>query len=501
MTHTTEAPALSASTLAADTGADTSADTSADTGADTSADTSADTGADTSADTGADTGPDGGPTPGPTSRTLTVPFAGEGSGTAPLTWGQAENWATIQRMGHWYPLGGVKGLPEGTTVEEVAEELAYLLGRYQVLRTTLDLTDPLDPRQVVVDRGEISLEVVEAGGAPADEVAAAVEERYRTAPVDFTRDWPIRMGVVCRDGRPTHMVVLMSHIAIDGTGAIIMMTEAAIRESAPVRGMQPLEQAAWQTSPAGRRQNEAAMRQWEHVLSTIDPVRYPGHPVPESPRYRIGEVESPALLGAVRAIGARTGRGSSTVLLALFAVALQRRTGIDPVVVRPIVGNRFRPGLGRVVCTLAQAGVCVLEVADAPMDVVLRRVQQAIVIGNKLAYFDDRDLVGLRSRIFAERGTAVDTSCFFNDRRNAEALALAGPLAATPGELAALPAGRFEWVAGADEGDYEGFFGQFDEAPGALRMTLTADTLRVSSAETEEIAADIVATALRWAVE
>lgn len=431
-------------------------------------------------------------------RTVAVPFAGEGCGSAPLTWGQAENWATIQRMGHWFPLGGVKELSGQDTVEGVAEELAYLLGRYQTLRTLLDLTDPLDPRQVLVARGEIGLEVVDAAGRPPAAVAADVEERYRTAPLDFTRDWPIRMAVVCADGRPTHMVVLMSHIAIDGTGATIMMTEAAVRESTPVRGMQPLEQAEWQRSPAGRRQNDAAMRHWEQVYTTISPLRYQERPEPESPRFRVGQLDSPALLAAVRAIGARTGRGSSTVLMALYAIALNGVTKVDPVVVRPIVGNRFRPGLGSVVCTLAQAGICVFEIGDAPMETLLQRVQQNVVIANKLAYFDDRDLVKLRERVFAERG-AVDTSCFFNDRRNAQALAAASPLAASPEELAAVPRGRFEWIASMEEGDFEHFFGQFDEAPGALRLTLTADTRYVTAAETARIAADIVDTALRWA--
>lgn len=436
---------------------------------------------------------------GAAARTVAVPFEGEGSGRAVLSWGQTENWATINRMGHWYPLGGTKELAPGTTVAEIAEELAYLLGRYQPLRTRLDLTDPLGPHQVVVDRGEIGLEIVETDGLPPAEVAAAVEERYRVAPLDFTTDWPIRMGVVCEEGRPTHMVVLMSHIAIDGTGAIIMMTEAATRESGPITGLQPLGQAAWQQSTAGRRQNDAAMRQWEQVLGTISPLRYHERPEPEIPRFRIGQVDSPALLTAVRAISAATGRGSSTVLLALFAVALNALTGIDPVVVRPIVGNRFRPGLGNVVCTLAQAGVCVLDVADTPMETVLHRVQQSIVVGNKLAYFDDRDLVALRTRIFAERGTPIDTSCFFNDRRNAQALAGAGPLPATAEELAAAPRGTFEWIAEFEDGDFERFFGQFDEAPGGLRVTLTADTRYVTAAETRQVADDIIATALRWA--
>jgi len=161
---------------------------------------------------------------------------------------------------------------------------------------------------------------------------------------------------------------------------------------------------------AGRRQNERSLRYWEGILRTIDPVRFPPSRGPEQPRYWQGEFHSPVMLPAVQAISAHGGVETSTALLALFGLALNETTGINPVVVRPIVSNRFRPGLADVVCTLAQGGLCVLDVGGMPFDAALQRVQRATMNAYKHSYFDHDDMVALRARVTAERGENLDTA-------------------------------------------------------------------------------------------
>ncbi|MHA6765415.1 condensation domain-containing protein [Streptacidiphilus sp. PAMC 29251] len=152
-----------------------------------------------------------------------------------MSWGQSENWSTIAAIGNWFPLGGVKPLEPGTSIEDIAAELRYLMGRYQPMRTRLRFDADADgrPIQVVSGSGEIALEIIDAGEIDPAEVADAVSERYRAADLDFTTDWPVRMGVVRHQGELTHLVVLMSHLAVDGAGAMIMMTEVATGASAP----------------------------------------------------------------------------------------------------------------------------------------------------------------------------------------------------------------------------------------------------------------------------
>ncbi|MFC1415646.1 condensation domain-containing protein [Streptacidiphilus cavernicola] len=433
---------------------------------------------------------------------ITVAFEGDGAGEGELSWGQSENWSTITAIGNWFPLGGVKPLPPETTVEDITAELAYLMGRYPPLRTRLRFAEDGRPLQVVSGSGEIALELLDAeDDDDPDKAADALSERYRGADLDFSTDWPVRMGLVRHRGRLTHLVVLMSHLAVDGAGALIMMGEVAARTAAPAPELQPLAQARWQQSPAGQRQNAAALRHHESILRGVDPRRYRPQPTPDQPRYWQGEFDSPAMLPAVLAIAERTGLGSSTVLLALFARSLSAVTGIQPVVLRPIVGNRFRPGLAEVVCTLAQAGLCVLDVAGEDFDAVVGKAQKSLVSAYKHGYFDPAAMERLRLRVAADRGAAVDTACFFNDRRGA-AQQLAVRPEPTAGAADGTPRpGSFRWVLGQDSPSLESLFLQVDDAPGTVHLTFVMDTHCLSLADGEALVRGMETAALAEAAD
>jgi hypothetical protein len=423
---------------------------------------------------------------------IMVDFAGDGTGEGELSWGQQENWVRVVRERNWLPLGGPFRLPAGTTVDDVADQLRYIMSRYQSLRTKLRVDADGRAVQVVHGSGEIPLEIVDAGDADPDEVADAMCDRFRRTELDFTTEWPLRMGLVRKGGRPTHMCTMISHVAADAAGIFILMGELATRHTAPVTGMAPLDQAAWQRSPAGRRQNDAAMRYWDGVFRSIEPQRFRQR-TEDGPRYWHGEFTSSVLLPAVRAIAAASGLGTSTVFLTVFAQALGQVTGINPVVVRPIVGNRFRPGLGGVVCTVAQAGVCVLDVAGAPFDEALRRVRRAVINAYKYAYFDHTDLVALRARVSAERGAHIDTACFLNDRHGV----LGQQETKTPQQIPDnAPPDTFRWVHGQDDAPFEPLFVEIDDLPDdAILVTLHLDTRSVSLADAEALAHGMAAIA------
>jgi len=434
---------------------------------------------------------------------IAVEFAGDGAGEDALSWGQSENWSTIVAIGNWFPLGGVKPLDPGTTVEDIAAELSYLMGRYQPMRTRLRFDADGRPRQLVSGSGQIDLEIVDAGDADPGAVAEALSERYRTTDLDFTAEWPVRMGVVRHQGEPTHLVVLMSHLAVDGTGALIMMSEVAAATDSPVPELQPLAQARWQQSAAGRRQNDAALRYHEGILRSVDPRRYQPQQPTDQPRYWQGEFDSPAMLPAVQAIADRTGLGSSTVLLALFATSLAGITGIHPVVLRPIVGNRFRPGLSGVVCTLAQAGLCVLDVVGDSFDDVVQQAQRSLMRAYKHGYFDPAAVADLRERVAEERGAAVDTACFFNDRRGAAQQMDVGPdrQGALSLDGAAPRPGTFRWVLSQDSPSLESLFLQVDDVPDTVHLTFVMDSHCLSLADGQALVRGMESAALAAAAD
>ena len=237
-------------------------------------------------------------------------------------------------------------------------------------------------------------------------------------------------------------------------------------------GLQPLAQAAWQASPTGQRHNAAAQRYWEGILRTAEPRRFPPPAEVRTPRYWHAEFTSPALAHGVRALAARTGIDTSTTLLALYAAALNRVTGVDPVVIRPMVSNRFRPGLAEVVCTLAQAGLLSVPVAGAGVEELVERTRRVTMAAYKYAYFHHAGMQALVARVGAERGEPIELGCYFNDRR--------GPGRETDPVDPAVTGSVFRWVTAQDAPSFEPLFLHIDDVPGTLQISLYLDAAHLS---------------------
>ena len=423
---------------------------------------------------------------------ILVEFAGEESGEAEFTWGQREWWTDMLEEGSWWPLGGVVSVPPGRSLEDLAEELRWRMCRYPALRTRVRAAPDGHPMQVVSASGVIALGVIDAGLQDPGEVAATLNRQYETAPMDFEAEWPLRTGVVCQAGRPTHIVVLISHLVIDAAGLGVLVAETDARPDSVPGGLSPLEQAAWQASPLGRRQNTAALRYWETLLHRLSPHQFCNPDRVAEPRYWHGEFDSSVLLPAVQAISERTGVDAATAFLALFAVTVNQVHGVDPVVVRPMVDNRFRPGLADAVCTTAQNTICVLDVAGARFDEVLERARRSVLTAFKHAYVDPWDVADVVERVQAERGVHLDIHCFLNNRLRP------GPLGgrAEADPRGAVEGSSFRWVCYLDKLPLKGLIAQLDHIPGGVRVTVRIDTAAVDPADAEALAWRLEANAL-----
>ncbi|WP_345141573.1 condensation domain-containing protein [Dactylosporangium darangshiense] len=397
-----------------------------------------------------------------------VPFSGEGAGEAELTWGQRAMYQAMQRERSWLPMGGHRPVPPGTTLRDVMAELRYTMERYQSFRTRLSPDGSDAPRQSIAASGVARLEVVEADGSDPSDVAASVEASYRAAAPDLAADWPMRMAVVCRDGTPERLVAVMPHLVTDGLGAAIMVDEVTRRLPTPVEGLRPLDIVAWQSSAPGARQHAAALRHWDRHASALDPLPIAAADSP-SPRYRKCILESPLLAARLPQAAARTGVDESTILLAAYMTALAEVTGRDTIAVRQVVSNRFRGGLSTVVSPITQLGLCVATVPAGSdgFDEAVAAVARAALPARKYAYYDPLAMPG------------VSTPCF-NDRRRTGATAFdAARVVERPGAV--------EWVA-PPTGPTEPLFLHADDVPGAVRLTLDADTARFSPADVEAVA-------------
>ena len=359
----------------------------------------------------------------PMTDRVVVPFAGPGGGVGGLTWGQQKVWTLMQQAGTSLSMGGAVPVTDGRTIRDLASELGFFMCRYASMRARILPAADGGVTQVVSGSGVAVLGVLDvADGDDPGLVASRLAEQWDATPFDHEREWPIRMAAVVARGMVSHVVVTISHVATDGAGIAVMLGELGERD--PISGepknpaaMGPLELAELQRTPSGLRQSEASLRHWERILRSIAPLRFGPYVDRGEPRYRRAFFESQAVHMASKAVAARVGGTEASVLLAAYAVAVARLTGIDPAVIQVVVSNRFRPGLADVSHPLSVNGLFMVDVAGAPFDEVVSRTQRALAQCSKYAYYDPKALDELRARINRERGEAVELSCLFNDRR------------------------------------------------------------------------------------
>lgn len=357
--------------------------------------------------------------------TLIVPFAGDGSGRAGLTWGQQAIWRAFELGGQPIWLTGITPVPAGLTTIDVADRMAYQMSRHQSLRTRLVVTDDAPVEQVVSASGELELAIVDA----ADEddpyqVAKAIKTGWAEGDsrYDFATTWPVRVTIVRHRGAPVYQVRALSHIVADSFGVLALHGDLAARPAngdrpGPVTAMQPLEEERWQASPAGQRHGEITERYWRRLLRSIPASRF-GAPAdkPEKHNCRF-YFDSRAAHLAIQAIAARTSFSTSSVLLAALAVGMARATGINPLVPRVYVSNRFRPRLADAVSPIAQTCPLVIDVASATFDEAVRRAYYSSLNAYKHGYFPPPKIRELVASVSTERGEQLDVEFVCNDIR------------------------------------------------------------------------------------
>lgn len=424
---------------------------------------------------------------------ILVRFEGPGSGVGELTWGQQQIWAAMQATDTSQSLRAVVPLPPGKSAADLAEELRFFMCRYESMRTRLQFDADGRPTQVVSERGEIAMELVDADeSADPAVVADELADHWESTKFDYANEWPMRLAVVQHRGVATHVVVVLCHLAADGAGVAVMMAELAARD--PLTGQAktsataigPLELAQLQRSPAARRQNDSALRYWERLLRTATPRRFGPLTDRGQPRYRQASFSSPAMYLAAHVVAARTGGATSPVLLAAFAVALARITGINPVLTQAIVSNRFRPGLADVIHPVSQNGLLLIDAADVTFDEAIDRAQGASIFGSKHAYYDPAECEQLCERVRRDRGELIDIGCVYNDRRLAPGLDPAAPAPTQDEVRRALRQSTLRWGKPLPLFN-EQLMITVDDAPGSVALLAEVDTHHVCAADVESI--------------
>lgn len=365
---------------------------------------------------------------------ILVPFSGEGSGSEELTWGQKNIWRQMLETGTPMMVGGTMPLAPGTTKQNLIHLLSFIMSRHESLRTRIQVGEDGVPKQVVADSGEIALEVIDIEETVnAADFAESVRQRFLDEPFEASTDWPVKMAIIQQNDTPVHFVAMYAHIVIDGYGFEALTRDLSNLDQetgvhlAPRQGTQPREIARQQHSPAGLRAGEASLRYWERHMMSIPAVRFRELGDQGEPRYIDATYDSRAAFLALQVLANRVQLHSGPILLAAYAVALTRITGVNPSVVRTLVSNRFRPGFAESVAVLIQPGLCVMDVANCTFEEAIVRAWRAQVSAGKHGYYDPQAFIALQGQVKQARGVEVDLNCYFNDGRRGMAIQPGGP--------------------------------------------------------------------------
>jgi hypothetical protein len=360
------------------------------------------------------------------SRRIPVSFAGSGAGTAPLTWGQKAILQDMRETGWTHNISVPIPLDEGTTVDDVAEQLRRFMSRYPALRTRMAMDDLGQPCQEASASGEIVLDVFDvADDVDLDRYVYDLWFTRLLTPFDHQRDWPTRMAVVRRGGVPVWRTWTLNHFVVDGVSLGLLLADIGVGEmvgrvTGDPRTVQLLDLGRREETSAVRRYSDHAMRYWESQLRSIPPLTFgePTHPEGRhGKRFWHGRSYSRATYLAMLAIAARTRTDTSRVLLAVIATAIARVTGVNPVRAKVIVSNRFRPGFAEAIGPFSQNALVTIDVGDATVDDVVARTRHASLVATKYAYYDPAQLGEITARLDRERGHPARVSCRINDRR------------------------------------------------------------------------------------
>ncbi|WP_066361528.1 hypothetical protein [Herbidospora mongoliensis] len=319
-------------------------------------------------------------------------FSGLPSREAPLTMGQANMVRCVltdppEHMNYRV----VRPLPPGVSV---AEAVLKLVARHESLRTTFH-----GDVQRVHGSGEVAV------GPEAD----------HTVRFDLENELPLRVGV-----SGDQVTLVTTHSAADAAGLAVLLADwDDIVVGKPLEAViapQPVDVALAETSTAGRRRAEAALRYWDGALSRVPrstlavSVDDTGHEW-RLPRLR---VRSAGAARALARITARTGVTGSTAVLAAYAALAGVRGGVPLTGVLSISANRFQPDLRSYVGPLAQDALVPVPVASS-FEEVLAGMRGAALGAYQNSRFDADALISIMERVQRERGVFFARDLVFND--------------------------------------------------------------------------------------
>lgn len=356
--------------------------------------------------------------------TVTVAYTGGDQRRGPLTMGQANMIRCILRDDPEHINNhDVWAIPPDTGLDTVLDALRTLAVRHEGLRTTFPHPPGTAPvEQVVAAEGTFTVAVVDHPQSPEEPAryAESVARAARAGRFALDREFPLRISLLTLDGAPVHAALASSHAVTDGSALAVLREEflalLAGEELPAPTSFSPLDLAAQEASPTGKRKSEASLRYWERIIRT-------------GPQEMFAEPRAAGADGRARQLTLRSGRGAralagaaarignpeATVLLAAWCALVAHRAGQDSCVTAVPTSNRFHPTIARSVNTLSQDALLSLNVRVPSFDTLVRKTWGAALDAYRHSQFDSVRLWEMIDRVTGERGSHFARDVVFND--------------------------------------------------------------------------------------
>lgn len=357
-------------------------------------------------------------------RVITVTYERGEERRGPVTMGQANMIRCILRDEPAHiNIHDVWPVPTGTGMDAAIDALRELAERHEALRTTF----PHDPgsaphEQVVAPKGDFTVTVLDHEELPPDPAgyAESLARRARDERFHLDRDFPLRIFLVALDGAPAFVALAASHAVTDVSALGVLKEDwLTLLSGEPLpdsTALTPLDLAAEEATPAGRRKSEASLRYWQRIISTGPQAMF-AEPGAEGTDVHTPQLTLRSRRGAraLARVAERTGGLPATVLLTAWCALLAHRTGQTACVAAVPTSNRHAPRLVRSVNTLSQDALLSLDMRVPSFDALLSKAWGAALDAYRHSRFDSVSLWEMIGRTTFERGSQFARDIVFND--------------------------------------------------------------------------------------
>jgi hypothetical protein len=364
-----------------------------------------------------------------TEQATDIVFAGAEGGIFPATWSQREFWRTISkhRPGGFYQIWLTFDLPEPWPLAEVLDLLRFLITRHQALRTKMSEDDSGKLWQVIAGEGSLPVRIAGLpGGVDIEQFTSDVREEFWAAEPDLCRDFPLKLAVVTSGGMARSVVLVCSHVVLDGGSAQVLENEvdtliskrpAHQERVLPPVSFAPKDQAREESRPGSQRTSDKSVAYWRSVLTESGPGVFSLTEAGRAPLW-MGSLTSWALGKAETALMRDAGLASSAIFMSATCCVLGLITGQPRMTFRLPAANRISVAHREFVGALSQHGIITVElVPGITFYELTRMLGRKLLLAYSRTRYNPDDLWPVISEVESARGAPLDLTYLFNDMR------------------------------------------------------------------------------------